>query len=110
MADSEKMKDEWQEVFYTPIYKDGSYGEIGHIRYKGEPVENCGLISFENCLDITIVGRTVIRCKDCKYWTELPFAQSTKGYCGRLIQGDYNNHDFYFEMDANDFCSRGELK
>ena len=52
----------------------------------------------------------IVHCKDCKYWAEFTFAQPTKNYCGRLIQADYNNHNFGFEMDADDFCSQGKLK
>jgi len=51
-----------------------------------------------------------VRCKDCKYWAEFTFAQPTKNYCGRLIEADYNNHNFGFEMDADDFCSKGERR
>lgn len=57
-----------------------------------------------------IRAKEVITCKDCKYWAEFTFAQPPKNYCGRLIQADYNNHNFGFEMDADDFCSRGERK
>lgn len=56
-------------------------------------------------IPIILKRRGIVYCEDCKYWTELAFAQH---YCGRLIQGDYNNHDFYFKMDADDFCSKGE--
>ena len=54
--------------------------------------------------------KEIVHCKDCKYWAECTFAQPTKNYCGRLLQADYNNHDFGFEMDADDFCSQGERK
>ena len=91
------MKEEWNDVFFAPINEDGSYGEIGHISYKGEPVENCGLISFKNCLDITIVGRAVIRCKDCKYWD----VDNDVGFCTRTEDCDWS---------ADDFCSRGEKR
>lgn len=59
-------------------------------------------------IPIKLKRRGIVYCEDCKYWAEFTFAQPTKNYCGRLIQGDYNNHDFCFEMDADDFCSRGE--
>ena len=57
-----------------------------------------------------VIVRAIVRCKDCKYWAECTFVQPTKNYCGRLIEADYNNHNFGFEMDADDFCSRGEKK
>lgn len=58
----------------------------------------------------TLPTTDIVRCKDCKYWAEFTFAQPPKNYCGRLIQADYNNHDFGFEMDADDFCSQGEKR
>lgn len=88
-------KEEWQDIFYTPINEDGSYGAIGHIRYQGkEKAENCGLISFD-AFDMTIVGRVVIRCKDCKYWCEYDYT------C---------RHHRTVGMTADDFCSRGVRK
>lgn len=55
-------------------------------------------------------GKEIVFCKDCKYWAEFTLIQPPKNYCGRLIQADYNNHNFGFEMDADDFCSRGDKK
>lgn len=94
------MSEEWNEVFFAPIYKDGTYGAIGHIRYKGEPINNCGRITYEDeVTDITVVGRAVIPCKDCKYWVE-------DGWCAENSADPYE----YPERDAYDFCSRGERR
>jgi len=75
-------------------------------------VEHCrkGKILDDVICKLTIIEGEPVKCKDCKYWAEFTFAQPTKNYCGRLIQADYNNHNFGFEMDADDFCSRGEKK
>ena len=45
----------------------------------------------------TVDAVPVIRCKDCKYWEE---ESSGRTYCERTI--------FWTNMDADDFCSRGE--
>lgn len=39
----------------------------------------------------------IVHCKDCKYWEE---ESSGRTYCERTI--------FWTNMDADDFCSRGE--
>ena len=59
---------------------------------------------------IKLKRRGLVYCEDCKYWAEFTFTQPPQNYCGRLIQADYNNHNFGFEMDADDFCSRGEKR
>ena len=41
--------------------------------------------------------KDTIQCKDCKYWEE---ESSGRTYCERTI--------FWTNMDADDFCSRGE--
>ena len=53
----------------------------------------------------------IVRCKDCKYWAELTFLVPPKHHCGRLLQ-QYKgiSEGVSFETEADDFCSRGELK
>lgn len=51
---------------------------------------------WDNITQLTVFKeqKEIIHCKDCKYWRK-------NGDC-------YGGFDF--EMDANDFCSRGEKK
>ena len=53
----------------------------------------------------------IVRCKDCKYWTECSFFVPPINFCGRLRK-EYKrgSKGVEFEMDADDFCSRGERK
>ena len=50
----------------------------------------------------------IVRCKDCKYWQE-PVEQDGYKYpsqCTRDERADLEECNI--EMDADDFCSRGE--
>ena len=44
------------------------------------------------------IGKEMVFCKDCKYWEE---ESSGRTYCERTM--------FWINMDADDFCSRGEF-
>lgn len=46
-----------------------------------------------------VIVRTIVRCKDCKYWYNDEY--ETEGYCDLTK---------YFHMTADDFCSKGEKK
>ena len=47
-----------------------------------------------------VIVRTIVHCKDCKYWTE-----------NKTSMGSYRNCIFSKTMmHADDFCSRGEKK
>lgn len=50
---------------------------------------------------------TIVQCKDCKYWTQQlgNYKGDAYGCCGRLTTRPYD-----FDMTANDFCSRGEMR
>lgn len=56
-------------------------------------------------------GRKLVFCKDCKYWTECSFLVPSTNFCGRLMK-EYHHiaEGVEFEMNANDFCSRGERR
>ena len=50
-----------------------------------------------NQLTVFKEQKEITHCKDCKYWEE---ESSGRTYCERTI--------FWTNMDADDFCSRGE--
>ena len=54
------------------------------------------------------IVRAIVRCKDCKYWLK-----QGHGYPNVCIRDDMEiayDESAPLEMDANDFCSRGEQK
>ena len=51
--------------------------------------------------DEAIKKNEVVRCKDCKYWDN--------GVC-KPTHIDIYDEDVMLDMDADDFCSRGEKK
>lgn len=55
-----------------------------------------------------VIVRTIVRCKDCKYWRN--HGKEYPTYCVRPDLLDLYADDYGVEMDADDFCSRGERK
>lgn len=54
-------------------------------------------------------GRILVFCKDCKYWDKGLIKDrdsNVRMYCYRGTWSEYFAH----EMDADDFCSRGERR
>ena len=55
----------------------------------------------------TVDAEPIIRCKDCKYWNKHHFVDI---YVCSIHNKEGQYPYLLFEMDADDFCSRGELK
>lgn len=61
--------------------------------------------------DGMFMGKEIVFCKDCKYWTECSFFVPSINFCGRLRKVyKRGSKGVEFEMDADDFCSRGERR
>jgi len=83
-------------------------------RIVGELLDVCEQINLGEdgiMCRMQVVQGELVHCKDCKYWAELTFLVPPKHHCGRLLQ-QYKgiSERVSFETDADDFCSRGELK
>ena len=84
--------------------KANAENTIKEVSWHGEKAEVVPIQIIEGATDVA----EVVRCKDCKHWTDTSFDAVTEDHWGecRKPLGDYR----YCDTAKNDFCSYGERK